>query len=76
MLTPFLSHHLRVNRSIWRITLSNSYIALLAAAVQVLLGLFFALGAHLGWLLAIYLFIAAHFCLQLSGVGSGNLSKP
>jgi len=41
--------------------LANRYLALFAAAAQVLLGLFFAFsGAHLAWLLAIYLFVAAY----------------
>ena len=41
--------------------LANRYLALFAAAAQILLGLFFAFsGVDLAWLLALYLFIAAY----------------
>ena len=59
--------------------LANRYLALFAAMVQVLLGLFFAFsGAHLGWLLAIYLFVAAYllFAAFWRGFRQYLMSKP
>lgn len=54
-------------------------LALFAAAAQVLLGLFFAFsGAHLAWLLAIYLFVAAYllFAAFWRGFQQYLMSKP
>jgi hypothetical protein len=59
--------------------LANRYLALFAAAAQVLLGLFFAFsGAHLAWLLAIYLFVAAYllFAAFWRGFRQYLMSKP
>ena len=60
-------------------TLANRYLALFAAAAQVLLGLFFAFsGARLAWLLAIYLFVAAYllFAAFWRGFRQYLMSKP
>jgi hypothetical protein len=59
--------------------LANRYLALFAAAAQVLLGLFFAFsGARLAWLLAIYMFVAAYllFAAFWRGFRHYLMSKP
>jgi hypothetical protein len=59
--------------------LANRYLALFAAAAQVLLGLFFAFsGARLAWLLALYLFVAAYllFAAFWRGFRQYLMSKP
>jgi hypothetical protein len=59
--------------------LANRYLALFAAAAQVLLGLFFAFsGARLAWLLALYSFVAAYllFAAFWRGFRQYLMSKP
>lgn len=59
--------------------IANRYLALLAAAAQIVLGLFFAFsGAHLAWLLAVYLFVAAYllFAAFWRGFQQYLTSKP
>jgi hypothetical protein len=59
--------------------LANRYLAVLAAASQLILGLFFAFsGARLGWLLAIYFFASAYLLLSAfwRGFKQYLMSKP
>jgi hypothetical protein len=60
-------------------SLANRYLAVLAAASQLILGLFFAFsGARFGWLLAIYFFVSAYLLLAAfwRGLRQYLMSKP
>jgi hypothetical protein len=59
--------------------LANRYLAVLAAASQIILGLFFVFsGARFGWLLAIYFFVSAYLLLAAfwRGFRQYLMSKP
>jgi hypothetical protein len=59
--------------------LANRYLAVLAGASQIILGLFFAFsGARFGWLLAIYFFVSAYLLLAAfwRGFRQYLMSKP